>query len=188
MRIKNLVYMRSKRCIIKVERKRRSEMLCQHCKKQPATIDYVEEINGSVFESHLCAQCYAELYGELNSKVNEGLWAGLFSTAAPYKKKCPVCGTRYSDYERTGLLGCASCYDVFKEELVPSIKRIQGKDIKHVGKSGGSRDELGLHRKLKNLQERLETALREKRFNEAGALNRQINEISKKLYGGNGNG
>ena len=164
-------------------------MLCQHCKKNTATYNRVDDINGEVFKTHLCQSCYLKLFGGLNSLNSVGdINALLFGSPTKRRKTCPVCGTTYDDYEQTGLLGCASCYDVFKEELVPSIKRIQGKDIKHVGKSGGSRDELGLHRKLKNLQERLETALREKRFNEAGALNRQINEISKKLYGGNGNG
>lgn len=161
-------------------------MLCQHCKKRQSTVDYVEIINGDKFESHLCAECYADLYGELNSKSNNDIWAGLFGSSSPYAKSCPVCGTTYGDYERTGLLGCTSCYDVFKEELIPSIKRIQGKD-KHVGKVGNNNDELGLHRKLKDLQEELETALREKRFADAGKLNRRIDAIKKILNGG-GNG
>lgn len=161
-------------------------MLCQHCKKNPATVNYVEIINGEKFESHLCAACYADMYGELNSKSNGDIWAGLFGSSAPQEKICPVCGTSYSDYERTGLLGCASCYDVFKEELIPSIRRIQGKEV-HVGKVGKNNDEHGLHRRLKTLQEQLETALRERRFDDAGKLNRQINEITKTLYGGGNN-
>ncbi|MBD5632398.1 MAG: hypothetical protein HDP34_04135 [Clostridia bacterium] len=158
-------------------------MLCQHCKKNAATVNYVEIINGDKFESHLCAHCYAELYGELNSKANADIWAGLFGSSAPRKKVCPVCGTSYSDYERTGLLGCASCYDVFKEELIPSIRRIQGK-VEHVGKIGKNNDEFGLHRRLKTLQEELEVALREKRYVDAGRLNKRIDEISKSLHGG----
>lgn len=162
-------------------------MLCQHCKKNVATVNYVEIVNGEKFESHLCSSCYASLYGELNAKTNADLWAGLFGPASPRLKKCPVCGTTYGDYERTGLLGCASCYDVFKEELIPSIRRIQGK-VDHVGKSEVNYDELGLHRRLKSLQEQLEGALREKRYEEAGRLNKQISEITKTLYGGGSNG
>ncbi len=160
-------------------------MICQHCKKNTATLNYVEIINGKKFESHLCEYCYAELYGDLASKANNDLWAGLFGDGPERVKKCPVCGTTYSDYERTGLLGCASCYDVFKEDLLPSIRRIQGK-VTHVGKTGENNDEFGLHRKLKILQEELEKALREKRYLDADRLNKQIKEINVKLYGGNG--
>lgn len=161
-------------------------MLCQHCKKNPAVVNYVEKVNGNKFEYHLCAFCYADLYGELNNKVNNDVWAGLFSSPAPRKKVCPVCHTTFSDFERTGLLGCTSCYDVFKDELIPSILRIHGK-VEHIGKVGKNMDEHGLYRRLKTLQEKLESALRIKDFKEADLLNRQINAIKKALHGG-GNG
>ena len=158
-------------------------MLCQHCKKNPATFSYVEIINGAKFESHLCDSCYADLVGDLGSKANNDLWAGLFGEPSVKEKKCTVCGTRYSDYERTGLLGCPNCYDMFREELLPSIRRIQGK-VDHVGKAAKNNDDLGLHRRLKSLQEQLEQALKERRYAEAGRLNNQIAEINKTLYGG----
>lgn len=158
---------------------------CQHCKKNPATVNYVEIINGDKFESRLCKSCYASLYGELHSKANGDIWAGLFGVADAQKKVCPVCGTTYDDYERTGLLGCASCYDVFKDELLLSIERIQGK-VCHVGKVGTNKDEFGLHRRLKSLQEELEVALREKRYADAGRLNKRIKQISDTIFGKEG--
>ena len=139
-------------------------MLCQRCKKNVATRNYVEIINGDKFESHLCNKCYQELYGELHSKLSDDVCAWLFGSSEP-EKSCPVCGTTYADYKRTGL------------------SAIHGK-TEHVGKVGANRDEKGLHRKLKSLQTQLENALREKRFNEAGKLNKSIYEISKELYGG----
>lgn len=158
-------------------------MLCQRCKKNEATYNYVETINGNRFESHLCSFCYAELSGELNSHANSDIWAGLFSEPVKREKKCPVCGTKFSDYERTGLLGCPNCYDIFRKELLPSIQRIQGR-VNHVGKGDKNFDELGLHRRLKSLQEQLEVALKERRYAEAGRINAQINEINKTLFGG----
>lgn len=158
-------------------------MLCQHCKKNTATVDYVEIINGERYENHLCASCYAEFLGDAASKVNNDIWTGLFGEPVIKEKKCTVCGTRYSDYQRTGLLGCPNCYDIFRDELLPSIQRIQGK-VMHVGKSAKNNDELGLHRRLKSLQEQLEIALKERRYGEAGRLNKQIKEINDALYGG----
>ena len=149
-------------------------MLCQRCKKNAATENYVEIINGEKFESHLCAKCSSELYGELHSKMSENVCAWLFGSSAP-KKVCPVCGTTYADYERSGLLGCASCYDVFKEELLPAIKAIQGK-VEHVGKVETNNDDLGLHRRLKSLSAKAYAA----KFH----INKRIYEINKILYGG----
>ena len=143
-------------------------MLCQHCKKNAATVNYVEMVNGKKFEAHLCPSCYAYLYGELNNKINNDIWAGLFGTHTARKKACPVCRTTYEDFERTGLFGCTSCYDVF-------------------GKKGNNNDEFGLHRQLNSLQEQLENALREKKFTEADRLNKKINSIKKTMHGG-GNG
>lgn len=162
-------------------------MLCQQCKKYPATVSYVEISNGKKFEIHLCGDCYAELYGEVNSKTGSGVWAGLFETRSRRVKTCPVCGMTYAEYEKTGLLGCTSCYDVFKEELLPYIRRIQGR-VTHVGKGGGNNDEHGLHRILNGLQEKLETALREKRFKDADVLNKRIDEVKKQINGGGKNG
>lgn len=152
-------------------------ILCQHCKKNVATINH--------FDSHLCEGCYISLYGELDSNVSNDIWAELISGPRVQKKVCPVCGTTLADYERTGLVGCACCYDVFREELLDSIVRIHGKSC-HVGKVGSNKDEFGLHRKLSKLREQLELALSEKRYDDAERLNRRIRDISKTLNASNG--
>lgn len=161
-------------------------MKCQHCGKNEATVSYVEIINGKKSEFRLCAECYSELYGSFGAKVNNDIFAGLFGSSQSKVKVCPVCRTTYADYERTGLLGCTSCYDVFKEELMNSIERLQGGAV-HIGKVPQNVDEFGLHRKLKSLQEELENALRDKRFKDAGRLNKEINLIKKKINGGDAN-
>lgn len=158
-------------------------MLCQHCKKNIATYNYISIVNNQKFATHLCDSCYANLYGDLNSKATGDILAGLFGESDNTQKTCPVCGSTYEDYENSGLLGCASCYDVFKSELIPSIMRIQGK-INHVGKVGVNNDELGLHRRLKSLQEDLERALKNKNYIQASVLNSVIDQVKKRLYGG----
>ncbi len=159
-------------------------MLCQYCKKNPVTVSYTENINGKKSEFRLCSECYLKICGEADEKLKDVF--SFFDMPKRRVKSCAVCGTTYADYERTGLLGCASCYDMFKDELIPSVLKIQGK-TEHVGKRGGKQDDLLLNVKLKNLQGRLEQALRDKRFGEADALNRQIAGI-KKTLGGGGNG
>lgn len=163
-------------------------MICQHCKKNPATINFIETIGGESFELHLCKACYQYKYGEFEEQATNALLNGLFAAPTREEKCCKVCGMRFSDYEKTGLLGCASCYDVFKEELLPSIARIQGK-ITHVGREGGDySSEHDLRIKLKSMQDKLEQALRAGDYAEAGRLNAHMQVIKKKLNGGNLNG
>ena len=156
-------------------------MLCQRCKKNPATVIYEEVINGEKFGYHLCGECYAEMFGAFSSAVNTDILAGLFGQPARRRARtCPVCGTAYSDFERTGLLGCASCYDVFKEELMPYIERIQGKVV-HVGKVGQDAREQDLMRTLSRLQEELERAVRERRYSDAEKINVKISDVRKRI-------
>jgi protein arginine kinase activator len=163
-------------------------MICQHCKKNPATINFIETINGQSFELHLCKACYTYKYGEFEEQATNAVLNGLFGVPEVEAKTCKVCGMRFADYEKTGLVGCASCYDVFKDELLPAIARIQGKVV-HVGKEGGDySSEHDLRIKLKAMQEKLENALRSGNNMEASKLNAQMDVIRKKLSGRNGNG
>ena len=161
-------------------------MLCQRCKKRPATANFIEIHDGKKVGYNLCDECYNEMFGSLNNSVNSDVLAGLFGQS---KRKrpgvCPVCGMEYSEFERTGLLGCAACYDVFKADLMPYIERIQGKVV-HVGKVGQDASTHDLTRKLSHLQEELEKALHERRYSAAESINRRIAELSKKLSGGEG--
>lgn len=159
-------------------------MLCQRCKKNQATVSCVEEINGKKIGYNLCRECYTEMFGSFSSAVNNDILAGLFGQPAKrHARICPVCGTVYSDFERTGLLGCASCYDVFKEELMPYIERIQGRVV-HVGKVGQDAREQDLTRKLSRLQEELELAVRERRYADAQRINLKISEVRKRMTEG----
>lgn len=160
-------------------------MLCKQCKKHEATVSYVEITNGKKFECHLCAVCYAELKEQMRKKTHGEVWPGFIPSRVKRAKFCPVCGTTYADYEKSGLLGCTSCYDVFKEELLPYIRRVHGK-VNHIGKMYGNTDEHGMYRRLNRLQEQLEEALAEKRYKDAGRLNNEIQKIKKSIDEGDG--
>ena len=158
-------------------------MLCQKCRKREATVNHTEIINGDACSINLCDECMVETYGQFETNVAEAILSGLFGESVKQHKTCPACGMRFSDYEQSGLLGCPSCYDVFNEELMPYIARIQGK-TRHVGKSGGVyTSEHDLRRKLTILQNNLERALKCGNYDEAGKINEKMNAL-KKLSGG----
>ena len=159
-------------------------MICQNCKKRTATVNHVEVINGKACAQHLCAMCANELFGGFESEVQNALLNGLIGGALSEEKICPACGLGFSEYERSGLLGCPSCYDVFNEELMPHIARIQGKTM-HVGKGGGVyTSEHDIHIRLSALQEEMEKALSKGDYIAAGRINEKMNAIKKRSAGG----
>jgi protein arginine kinase activator len=163
-------------------------MICQQCKKNVATTNFIEIVGGESFELHLCDKCYAQKYGEFEEQATGAMLSGLFGEQNNQDKVCEVCGMRFSDYEKTGLLGCPSCYDVFKEELLPSIARIQGQ-VRHIGREGGDySSEHDLRMQLRLMQDKLEGAIRAGDYAEAGRLNDKMKAIKKKLGGGKSNG
>ncbi len=160
-------------------------VICQQCKKRPATVNFIETVGGETVALHLCDQCYKEKYGEFENAAANAIINGLFDVSSPSRQKvCKVCGMRFEDYEKTGLLGCPSCYDVFKKELMPYIESIHGKTY-HIGKGGGTHSsEHDLRLRLKSLQEQLEGALTRGDYIAASRLNRQMTAIKNAIKGG----
>ena len=159
-------------------------MICQNCKKREATVNHVEKINGRFCEVHLCPMCANEMFASFESEVENAIFSGLFGDESRGESVCPACGLTFSEYERTGLLGCPSCYDVFNERLLPYITRIQGKTV-HVGKGGGVyTSEHDLRLKLSSLQKDMERALSRGDYKEAGRINEQMNALKKHNAGG----
>ena len=157
--------------------------MCQNCKKRTATVNHVEIIGGKACELHLCSMCANEMFSSFESEVENAIFSGLFGDGIRGEAVCPACGLAFSEYERTGLLGCPSCYDVFNERLIPYITRIQGKTV-HVGKGGGVyTSEHDLRLKLSSLQQEMERALSQGKYLEAGRINEQMNALKKRNPG-----
>ena len=104
-------------------------------------------------------------------------------------RACEGCGTTLEEFRHTGLLGCAACYTAFREELLPTIRYIQGKS-QHEGKapSGTADENYDTVRELVAVQEGLRAAVaaaeREGNGEEARRLRARLDEVNKRLYGG----
>lgn len=159
-------------------------MLCQSCKKNMASVNFTQSVNGVSCAVHLCADCANRLFGEFENNFAGAYSSGLFEELFREEKVCSSCGLRFSDYQKSGLLGCPSCYDVFNEELMPYIARIQGK-TEHVGKKGGvNTDEHDKRLKLQFLQVAMEEALGRGDYVAANKINQQMKLIGKRPTGG----
>ncbi|MBL7157911.1 MAG: UvrB/UvrC motif-containing protein [Candidatus Omnitrophica bacterium] len=165
-------------------------MQCDVCKKQDATVHLTEIVDDKVKKLHLCENCAREKSEEMEAHFGlADLLSGLADLAPTSVKeteetekisvKCPKCGFTFRDFRKIGRLGCPACYDTFKENLSPLLKKIHGSE-RHVGKIP-SKEEVKRDTKtiLANLKERLIEAIKLEEFEEAARLRDQIGEVER---------
>lgn len=116
-------------------------MKCEVCGVNNATIHTKVIINDEVVERYLCAACFEKEQQKgpslnLNSLFADILGAVGATTSAP-AHTCPSCGMAWSEFKKTGVLGCPACYDAFRAQLLPVISRAHGK-TRHVGVQPGA--------------------------------------------------
>lgn len=115
-------------------------MLCQICKKNPATVHVQEIVNGEKRVMHFCAEC-AEKKSMLEPFLKGMTLAGLLQKITEMEKEgadgpekteshepeaaesreeretektvCPECSWSLEQLKKTGRMGCPACYSTF---------------------------------------------------------------------------
>ena len=162
-------------------------MLCDVCGKKEATVHLTEIVNDQVSKLNLCEECAREKGAEMEEHFGlSELLAGLTDMGTAVEPevailiKCPNCGLTYQNFRKLGRLGCSVCYEAFKKELAPLLKRIHGSD-RHVGKvplKGGKT--IKDTRTLQDLKMQLEKAIQTEEFEEAAKLRDKIRDLEEK--------
>lgn len=93
------------------------------------------------------------------------------------RKICPKCGTTLEEFRRTGLLGCAICYRAFAEEIMPTLRLVQG-SVLHTGKHPAERSEERYSIRLEQqlLIDSIEQAMREGNYERAEELKERLQQ------------
>ena len=162
-------------------------MLCDKCGKNPAVIHRITTINGIKKEMHLCKECAVQekvMWADDKFTINALLSSLLdMGTESPIKiekletVKCSQCGEGFSEFKKTGKLGCDMCYVYFKDRLLPLLKKVQG-NTRHSGKLPRSiGGDLRVRKELESLQEELERAVRAEEYEKAVELRDRIKSI-----------
>lgn len=113
-------------------------MLCQCCGKNPASAEIKIVSNGRIMNLSLCSECarqlgYGNLFAGLGYRIGD-IVREFFEAEESDEVRCQCCGSSFSDIVRRGRVGCAKCYEVFSDRLMPMIRQIHGSDV-HRGKS-----------------------------------------------------
>lgn len=167
-------------------------MLCQECDQRKATLHIETTEKGETKEYYLCEVCAAEKnlypgYKDLNfSQLLSGMldWKGEGPGTAFQQEaspECPNCGMSYDGFKDLGRFGCHRCYETFKQQITPLLRKIHGNPV-HKGKIPKRRGgQLSIHRKIKDLKARMNQAVEKEEFEEAARIRDEIKALEKDL-------
>ena len=161
-------------------------MICQNCNKNEANMHMKRIINGRAAEVHLCSDCARSLgYGEAFSGFSLGL-GELFGellnkndNSSNSTLRCTGCGKSFEEIVSDGKMGCAECYGVFYDKLLPSLRRIHGKAT-HMGTRPVKNENNSYENQLSELKTKLSVAVEEQNFELAAKIRDEIKELSGK--------
>lgn len=97
---------------------------------------------------------------------------------------CPRCGTSLDDFKRTSLVGCANCYTAFCEEILKTVRFLQGRTV-HTGKhpAANAQRNHDLVLEMEHLKMSIEEALKQKDFESAEKMSARLKEYTALLRG-----
>ena len=164
-------------------------MLCDECGSHPACVHMIKVLNGEKTEKHLCEKCAASA-GEIcfsagiHFSVND-LVKAIFcqeqEELTDTELTCPNCGMDFSDFGRSGRIGCNVCYSVFNEQLEPILRRVHGTSS-HTGKvPHKAGNAVKLRMQVKGLRQELERSVQREDYENAARLRDNIRTIEKEL-------
>jgi len=167
-------------------------MYCENCKTRPAAVTITEVFNGKHKQLHLCPECAAERgMGFFNLQATSlPKILGSFFGFAPLQMGqvqppvnvsllCPNCGTNLNAIAQQGRLGCSQCYQVFQEQLEPTLRRIHSNTV-HTGKvpkRGATK--VKVRREIERLKAELQSAVANEQFERAAELRDRIKNLEK---------
>ncbi|MEH7308334.1 UvrB/UvrC motif-containing protein [Neobacillus drentensis] len=174
-------------------------MICQECNQRPAALHFTKIINGEKTEVHLCEKCAQEkgemfiFNGESGFAFNN-LLAGLLNIDPTFQKQsqspfhqeeilhCDVCSMTFPQFLKVGRFGCSHCYEAFKEQLNPVLRRLHSGNWTHNGKIpkriGGS---IHLRKQIEELKNMLKESIANEEFEKAAEIRDEIRQLEKKL-------
>lgn len=163
-------------------------MLCENCKKNKATTYFKKTVNGETTETFLCEDCAKKLGVGSGMMFKNSIFDdfGGFDFLFPEfikqnrleaEKKCE-CGKSFREIAKSGLVGCEKCYETFRKELAPTLRKMHGV-ISHKARKDTA-EKADPKAEIKALKDRMSKAIKEENFEEAARLRDEIKAREEK--------
>ena len=162
-------------------------MLCEECKVNEASYTISVMVGEEITKRHLCTECMAKMNMSIASGNIRGLLSTILSaitgneqTQEPPREEvvCPRCHTTWSQFSKSGHLGCPGCYEAFREQLQPMLLQVHGR-VQHAGRRPLNTEKA---QRVRSLQEELayqmEQAVALEDFETAAMLRDRIKALS----------
>ena len=149
-----------------------SSKRCDGCGEPGAHIRVRQSSGTHQRELWLCDECCRKLGVDqaipaFGPTVSE-LLSGLVTRAS--ERACPRCGTEFKEIRRSGRVGCAECYQVFRGSIARLLSQV-GAEEAHVGRYP---DRLISYKRLlidrTELRQRLDEAVQREDYEEAALI------------------
>lgn len=160
--------------------------LCDSCHENEATVHLTEIVDGVKHEVHYCELCAQQQGVVLSAPSLLGnLPGGGPEGAGDPDLLCTGCHLTYKEFRQRGRLGCARCYEAFKEGLIPLLERIHGSS-QHLGRAPEeSGDHLKAERQLIELRRELARVIQREEYEQAARIRDRIRKLEeRKSLGG----
>lgn len=159
---------------------------CDLCHKNDAVMKVRRvDKNGKASEIEVCAECASArgfTEGEKLKMDAAHVLAEMKSSKVGAEDKqlvCSRCGLTYARFKRSGRLGCAGCYESFKEKIEPLIRRLHN-SVQHVGKTPSSgRTEAQRKLSAQRISTELSQAIQQEDYEKAARLRDQLKQAGE---------
>lgn len=159
-------------------------MLCQKCGKNTATTHIHSVIGGIVKDIDLCPACAAEqgyssnTVGSLASMLSS-VFGDVTISGTVKEESCSCCGSTFREIANTGKAGCPLCYEKFKNQLLPYLKRVHG-SVQHIGKKPKKEQLIVSPKdKLSQMRKKLTELVKNENYEEAAIIRDEIKRIEE---------
>jgi protein arginine kinase activator len=177
-------------------------MICDFCKSNEASIHLIKVTNNNVEKINLCMDCIKNYsffstedffndltkilskFFEIDIKISnkddsDKLFEGV---SVDDNKKCSFCNIDLNTIKSIGRVGCANCYNEFRDVLNPIVKTIHG-SLEHKGKVPvKSSNDVKIEKEIRDLKYQLKEEVTVENFEVAAKLRDTIKKLQKKLY------
>lgn len=158
---------------------------CANCNK-PATVHLTQIVNNQVKKLDFCDSCPYQKgitdpegfsLAELLAQGPVPFGKGDGTPTALTQVSCPSCGFKPEDFKKHHRFGCPDCYKALEPFVEPMVQNMQA-GSKHAGKVPARfHDRLHFQQQLDALQDALDTAIREERYEDAAKLRDDVRKL-----------